>query len=440
MRVGFAADTAMRWAAVGVLVTCAVTMPETVHAQSVRERRVVETRTTDSRTPESRGTVRRMTGAMPNACSELAAAPSHLVQAPEGMVLLRLKRELESVAMTLEQQRSLEREQVQRLAQVQRGVDSALRVVVRSYGSDGAPREVITIRRGDSARVEVEGRPLDMRGVFITVDSTARQMAPFIRHLSPAIEGVVRSLQPQVAALTVEAEARVRSAAPSGYVGLSLSGAQLRMVTPEGVFTSHCEYPMVETVDVGSPAARAGLAAGDTLLAYNGRDVMQLAVNYPELIAAGSTLRVRIRRGGKAREVPVNVAARGEERTSGTMTFVRTPSAAPRPGTPAAPTPPPMSMFGPAGFTVLAGAQFVTVDDDFASSLGLDAGVLALRVPEGSPAAVAGLRSGEVVRAVNGTPVRDATAMRRLVQAARGDVRLSVQSRNGSRVVVLDAR
>jgi serine protease Do len=89
---------------------------------------------------------------------------------------------------------------------------------------------------------------------------------------------------------------------------------------------------------------------------------------------------------------------------------------------------------------VVAGAQFATIDDEFAESLGLAPGVLILRVPAGTPAADAGLRSGEVVRSVNGTPVRDVTTLRRAFYSAR-EARLLVQNKSGaSRTVVLELR
>jgi serine protease Do len=221
-------------------------------------------------------------------------------------------------------------------------------------------------------------------------------------------------------------------------MGLSLSGAQIRIVTPDGVMTSHCEYPMVETVDVGSPAARAGLSAGDTLVAYNGRDVTQAAVNYAELITAGNTVKVRVRRAGKPREVPVAVEMRREEESAGSARmFVRGVPLSP----PAMPPSIPTAMFNPSGVAVLAGAQFATMDAEFAQSLGLEPGVLALRVPAGTPAADAGLRSGDVVRTVNGRAVRDVSELRRALGMSRDAVRLTVQGRgSASRVVVLELR
>ncbi len=405
--------------------------------------------------------------AVTNACAELASSPSSLVLLPEGLALLRLKRELESAALTLERQ-PLRTTEVQRITQVQRGVDSLMRVMVRVHRDDGmmgppmsamSPMSPMpsgpisgtitaaTTRRGDSVRVTVNGSPFDGRLFF--------EMADSARGTMPQVAMIIRALQPQVAAVSEAAEARLAEMRPAmgaasiGYVGVSLSGAQLRAVTPGGVMTSHCEYPLVESVDAGSPAERAGIAAGDTLVAYNGRDVLQVAVNYPELFTAGQQVRVRVRRSGRARELPVSVVPRAEERA---MMFVRsyggegpsgptgrvfitqtapgatvpTGGVAGRPGLPGA------------QLTNFAGAQFTTIDDDFAQTIGLDAGVLVLRAPMGTPAADAGLRGGEIVRAVNGTPVRDAGALLRLLVNSGHEAKLLVQSRaNGERVLTL---
>ena len=151
--------------------------------------------------------VSRSTGApsAPNACVELMAQPSALVGAPEGFALLRLKRELESAAFTFEMSEPMERDQLQRIVQMQRGLDSLVRVVIER-NADGSEQRTMTVRM-----------------------------------FGPDIPSVIRTLQPQVAALASEAEARVmrNHAGGDGYFGVTLSGVQLRVVTPEGVMTSH---------------------------------------------------------------------------------------------------------------------------------------------------------------------------------------------------------
>ncbi len=406
-----------------------------------------------AQTPPPSGQVRISLRARPaamvaNACEELSSSPTALAQAPEGLALLRLRRELEGAMQALSHDQQLQHEQLRQMSQVQRGVDSAMKIVVRYFDKNGAPEEEITLRRSDSVRVTASGRTIDGRNLFISMDSTMSRVAPVLaRTMPPVIDGLVRSLQPQVAALTGVAEARLASAAPNGYVGVSLSGAQVRLVSPEGVFTSHCEYPLVEAVDAGSPAEKAGLVAGDTLLAYNGRDLVQQAINYPELMVPGSTVRFRIRKSGRQREVPVTIVPRKDE--ARTMVMVRAPSAPRltrdgefivREMSPSrAPVPPMPPAMASSGVSFLAGAQFSTIDEDFASTLDLEPGVLVLKVAPGSPAADAGLKPAEVVTRINGQRARDVAMLRKAVIAG-GEIKLTVRSKSGERTVVLKGR
>lgn len=357
-----------------------------------------------------------------NRCETLATMPSALTRAPEGLALLRLKRELEGAVEALERQQRLPRAEVRQLSTVQRGVDSAMQVVVRALREGWWGEEVMAEPQGDSLRTATRRRRIEARHRFLTGDSVMPPMGPALaRTMVSVVDGLVRALQPQVAVFTGAAAQGPGVAAPAGYLGVSLSGAQLRLVTPEGVFTSHCEYPLIESVDIGSPAAAGGLAAGDTVLAYNGRDVLRQAVSYPSLLAPGSVVRVRVRRSGRTREVPVTVALR-----------TTAPTAPPA-------SPSPASLPPGSRSAVLAGAQFTTMDDDLATLLDLEAGVLVLRVPPGTPAAEAGLRAGAVVVQVNGQRVRDVAAFRRAI-AAGGALRLLVQSRAGEQTVVLRGR
>ena len=82
--------------------------------------------------------------------------------------------------------------------------------------------------------------------------------------------------------------------------------------------------------------------------------------------------------------------------------------------------------------TVL-GAQLNAVDEEFAQSLGFEpgSGVLVMRVFPGTPAAEAGLRAGEMIRAVNGTPIRELPPIARAVNAnSVRDVKLTVSGRD----------
>lgn len=425
---------------------------------------------------------------MPNACAALETVPSPLVNGPEGQTVLRLRRELESASAELARSRQLMGEDAIRLARLRARLDSitlelasgrdvTLRAVspeVRSFWLDRSAFDSVTRVAGPQmdSLFRVMGPRLDSltRVMGVRVDSLGRLMGPRLDSLSrvmgprldslsrvmgprldslarvmePRMELIIRQLQPQIAEITEQAgriaEQRRLTvvqgqpvAAPRGQLGLAMSGAQVRTVEPTaGVFTSHCEYPMVESVETRSPAAQAGIVAGDTVVAYNGRDLKRWAVNYPELLVPGDTVRVRIRRAGKASDKPVAVAARAprefEIRLSGDTSALRAIEARGR----LTFVPRPMAN----ALATLAGAEFASMDDDFFANLGLKPGVIVLRVTPKSPAADAGLRSGDVIRRVNDTPVRDAVTLRRMVLAAAGDVRLTVQTRGAKERVL----
>lgn len=373
-----------------------------------------------------------------NVCAELEASPSTLVRATEGLALLRLKRELESAAFTLEHTQQWQDAQLQQFTRVQRGVDSLMGVIVRYTRDQHGNGETITIRQGDSVQVATGGHTPESRGIEPRGAETRTFVATMdgrTRVFAPRVEATIRALQPQIAALTEAAESqlRMRSSSRAGYMGIGLSGAQLRLVTPEGVMISHCEYPMVETVDGGSPAARAGLSAGDTVLSYNGRDLLQQAVNYSTMLVPGQSVRLRILRAGRARDVPVAVTTRPEAQSMKVAVTSRAVPSAPLRAARMSPAPtaaPPL--LNGTGVAVYAGAQFSAIDDEFAQRVGLEPGLLVLRVLPGSPASDAGLRAGDVVRAVNGTAVRELRPLARAFNSPGvREVSMQVHGRDG---------
>lgn len=88
------------------------------------------------------------------------------------------------------------------------------------------------------------------------------------------------------------------------------------------------------------------------------------------------------------------------------------------------------------GRSAIAGAELTRLDPAMESYFGVAEGVLVVRVPEGTPAADAGLRAGDVILRANGTSVTDVEMLRREIRRARGDaVRLDV-TRNRRQVTI----
>ncbi len=417
---------------------------------------------------QTRTRVTTTTGSASSRCAELTSSPTLLTEGPEGRALLRLKRELDDAAVVIRQRVDSDRSvEIRRISQAQRGVDSLMQIIVRYKNADGSDGEAITIRRGDSIPRIIAGRRLSPGiALFESMEGSLRAVAPMmdsaLRWVGPDIEVAIRSMQPQIAAFSEAARMHMpmRVAMPTGWLGMHLSESKITVMSPEGALTNYCDYPVIEAVDAGSPAEKSGLSAGDTVLAYNGRDVRTQAVNYAELLVPGQTVRMRVRRGNRARDLSVVVGARptpdramtfsncgpGQvcERVTGTFSFAPfTSPTSPVPPTPATPPLPPTpavgTMLAGTGMAVIAGAQLSVIDDEFAQSMGLESGLLALRVPAGTPAADAGLRPGDVIRAVNGTPVRDLAPLRRAFSSTQSrEVRLTVVTRGTApRVLVV---
>lgn len=243
-----------------------------------------------------------------------------------------------------------------------------------------------------------------------------------------------------------------------GWIGIVVSGAptQIRFENNE-MFLRYLIYPEIASVDPSSPAQRAGLSPGDTLMAYDGRDVRRDEISMTRLLVPKATVKVRVRRDGKVKELPVVVAEappRIKLRREDEMRDAGPPMIATIiPGTPGvppvapaprayAPAPPGRTMRSVQAIAALppvfgvtpngvAGAEVATVSEAMKRNLGLPAGVLVTTVPIGSLAGESGLQEGDVILRVGDQPVT-------VVYELRGAVARA--AREGERSIQLDVR
>jgi serine protease Do len=254
----------------------------------------------------------------------------------------------------------------------------------------------------------------------------------------------------------------LKAAMPRGWVGIVISGTALepRIVKGE-LFVRYLSHPEIVSVEPGSPAERAGLAAHDTLIAYDEHDVAR-EIPITRLLRPNARVMVRIRRNGRTRNVPLTVAdvpsrislraemnaemmvPRAEGGFADAAPFPRMAPPPPRYGPPAmrvpaaAPLPPSTALPGQAptpaiifayGDNSVAGAQLVAVTEGLAKAIGVRQGVFVTQAPPGSLAYQSGLRDGDVIMKVEGAPIRTVAELREWVQAA---------SENGKNAVELD--
>src|SRR4029079_1377913 len=93
-----------------------------------------------------------------------------------------------------------------------------------------------------------------------------------------------------------------------GWLGFSTQGPNRQMSMNGEVFVTQFAHPVIVTVDPQSPAEKAGIAAGDILLAYNGVDVLNHEFNLTTLLKPESKVAVTVRRDGETKDYQVVVA------------------------------------------------------------------------------------------------------------------------------------
>jgi len=176
-------------------------------------------------------------------------------------------------------------------------------------------------------------------------------------------------------------------------LAIVFAGPAMNLLLPVLLFTVQLGVgmprgaPVVGTVEPASPAAAAGIRPGDRIVAVEG-DPVEWWNGVEERLrgAAGETLALRVERDGETRKVDLPVAS--------------------RPG---------VDDFGAVAELGWAGLLHAR-----------QAPLLGIPRPQ-TPAAAAGLRSGDLVTAVDGESVEDWTGFARAYEEARGPVTLTVE-------------
>lgn len=165
-----------------------------------------------------------------------------------------------------------------------------------------------------------------------------------------------------------------------GEVRRGRIGISVQSLTPELAEALSIEEgrgAVVTKVDYDSPAATAGLKAGDVIVAANGRGVRNFADlrNQIGLVRAGEKVDLTIVRDGRNKQLTVQVGEAAAEVTPGSVAVPK-----------------------------LAGASFGDIEPGSPMHGNVE-GVLVTGIERGSPAARLGLRPGDVITHVNREPV-----------------------------------
>ncbi|MDP9055521.1 MAG: PDZ domain-containing protein [Acidobacteriota bacterium] len=214
---------------------------------------------------------------------------------------------------------------------------------------------------------------------------------------------------------------RARSAYPHTEVSRGYLGVGVLQLTEERSRALHLKDESLiknDRLDENGPAAKAGIRANDVILEVNGKpveDIQQFQRSIGDT-APGARVNLTLWRNGARETIAVTV----DQRPGNFFLFGR-------PELPDAPMPPmPEVPFnGGTSFPAIpddaavVGFYGESVNGQLAEYFGVKQGVLVHSVKAGTPARRSGLKSGDVVVKVNGTPVMTPREIKGLVAASR---------------------
>jgi len=207
----------------------------------------------------------------------------------------------------------------------------------------------------------------------------------------------------------------------------------------------------VEKVIENSPAAAAGIQAGDVIVRFNGEEITS-SRKLTRLIGEVSpdhTAKITVVRGGVEREITATMGRRplpkfeeGNFEFNFPRDFPRVPSVPPISGIPRVQITPPIPNVPYENFSWRLGPNryigitLSPLTKQLAEHFGVDGGSLITEVRENSPAAKAGLKAGDVIVEVEGKAVKDdRDIIRAIAEKSQGDVTFTIV-RSGIRQTV----
>jgi serine protease Do len=252
----------------------------------------------------------------------------------------------------------------------------------------------------------------------------------------------------------VHGQTRVRTQSPVIQIltGGSRIGVTVRDVDDAGAKEKGAASGVVvEEVAADSPAEKAGLRKGDAILEFDGervRSVRQLTRLVHET-PSGRTVQAAVLRDGQRTVVSITPSESERfsfERFDDIGDWARgfayqvapRPPAAPAPPSrvtpPSPPSPPPPPAWGFNDFGDLLGRTsgrlgigVGTLSPQLAEYFGAKRGVLVTSVTDGSAAAKAGVKAGDVITSINGSEIDEPSDLRRRAQDLRDGDQFTIE-------------
>ena len=346
---------------------------------------------------------------------------------------------------------------------------------VSAPAASPSTEEVELVRRqAEEARIRLErflnslvGRPASI-ALLDSLGTMQRSAA--------LLEQRLMLLQERVNFRQVETRLESDSSAPKGWFGVDVQTVGTSTEQSGGRILVSAEYPRVVSVEPGSPAARAGLIAGDRLISIRGIDLRGQALDLRSVLQPGTQVPVRVDRDGVRRDFTVAVTVRPTSFSPGTRVrlYALSPdaptvanaraasaaavadlAAATRPSrvdvaqslTVARPwrsemvAPSPITYLFQSSPSVLAvaGAELMRITTELRESLGVNGGVYVISVAPWTPAEWAGLRGGDVIQRADGVELDAPLDFFRVLQA-QTDGRLKLDVVRSGRPLSTDLR
>ncbi len=207
------------------------------------------------------------------------------------------------------------------------------------------------------------------------------------------------------------------------------------------------DYPVIESIEPNSPAEKAGLAAGDTIIAMNAQDLRTTPLPMAAMIQPGRRVVFRFKRNDTVREVTVTVAPRplgnneklritmypepgpGVDRATTELMRTERVNAEMRSRVPSpmASLPPLVFGFGPRSLAV-AGAEITALNAGLKALVGLSSpGIFVVNVALGTPASESGLKPADVILKADSSSVGDPGDLIRVLRESNGgSIRLKI--------------
>ena len=191
-------------------------------------------------------------------------------------------------------------------------------------------------------------------------------------------------------------------------------GVMIQKITPElkqKLDLKDEKGALVADVTPGGPAEKAGIQRGDVIISFNGKEIKEMS-ELPYAVAStpvGKGVNVEVLRKGQKKSLEVKIAELKDEKEAPVVT-----EAKPRLG--------------------------MTVEDitpELAKNFGVSEakGVVVVQVEDGSSAAEAGLRAGDVILEIDQSPVKDVKDFGRKIESYKaGDTVLVLAKRRGATV------